>query len=134
MALAQRLYEGVELGEDGATGLITYMRTDSVRLSDDALTEAREYIKDRFGKEFLPEAPVVYKVAKQAQGAHEAIRPTSTKYDPETVRKQLIGPLLAKQKAGAEHHLSATATIDLDEKIRDAEDQLKLYTLIWNRF
>jgi DNA topoisomerase-1 len=132
MALAQRLYEGVELGEDGPTGLITYMRTDSVRLSDDAVTEARDYIKERFGKEFLPEAPVVYKVSKQAQGAHEAIRPTSTKYDPETVRKQLIGPLLEKQK-GADH-LSATATIDLDEKIRDAEDQLKLYTLIWNRF
>jgi DNA topoisomerase-1 len=132
MALAQRLYEGVELGEDGPTGLITYMRTDSVRLSDDALADAREYIESRFGKEFLPDAPVVYKVAKQAQGAHEAIRPTSTKYDPETVRKQLIGPLLEKQK-GAEH-LSATATIDLDEKIRDAEDQLKLYTLIWNRF
>ncbi len=127
MALAQRLYEGVELEGEGPTGLITYMRTDSVRLSDDAVTEAREYIKDRFGKEFLPAEPIVYKVAKQAQGAHEAIRPTSTKYDPESVKKLLIGPLLAKQAAGDK-------TIDTDEKVRDAEDQLKLYTLIWNRF
>ncbi len=131
MALAQRLYEGVELGEEGPTGLITYMRTDSVRLSDDAIADARDYIGSRYGKDFLPEAPVVYKVAKQAQGAHEAIRPTSTKYDPETVRKMLIGPLLEKQKVGDK---SATQSIDLDEKIRDAEDQLKLYTLIWNRF
>src|SRR6185295_17184930 len=71
MALAQRLYEGIDLGEEGPVGLITYMRTDSVRISDDALTEVREYIRGRFGEDFLPTEPVVYKVAKQAQGAHE---------------------------------------------------------------
>ncbi len=126
MALAQRLYEGVDMGEEGPVGLITYMRTDSVRISDDAVTDLREYIADRFGKTFLPDEPIVYKSNKQAQGAHEAIRPTTLKYDPDTVRKLVIEPIVALQKAG-------NRSIDLDEKLRDAEDQLKLYTLIWNR-
>jgi len=69
MALAQKLYEGVDLGEEGPVGLITYMRTDSVRISDDALTEVRAWIQGRFGDDFLPAEPVVFKVAKQAQGA-----------------------------------------------------------------
>ena len=77
MALAQRLYEGLELGDEGAVGLITYMRTDSTRLSDDAVTEARAYIAEQYGKEYLPDEPVVYKTKKAAQDAHEAIRPTS---------------------------------------------------------
>jgi DNA topoisomerase-1 len=127
MALAQRLYEGVDLGEEGPVGLITYMRTDSVRLADEAVAELRAYIEERFGKTFLPDEPNVYKSAKQAQGAHEAIRPTSTRFDPDTVRRLMVEPLAARVKAGEK-------SIDLMEKLRDAEDQLKLYTLIWNRF
>ncbi|MSP59368.1 MAG: type I DNA topoisomerase [Myxococcales bacterium] len=117
MALAQRLYEGLELGDEGPTGLITYMRTDSTRLSVDAVTEARAYIAERYGAESLPDEPVVYKTKKQAQDAHEAIRPTSMKYDPETVRKLLAA------SAGADA-----------EKAHDIEDQVRLYQLIWNRF
>jgi len=86
MGLSQRLYEGVEMGEEGPVGLITYMRTDSTRISDDAVTEARAFIGERYGARFLPAEPVVYKSKKGAQDAHEAIRPTSLKYDPETVR------------------------------------------------
>jgi DNA topoisomerase I len=117
MALAQRLYEGLELGAEGAVGLITYMRTDSTRLSDDAVGEARGYIAERYGKEFLPDEPVVYKTKKSAQDAHEAIRPTSMQYDPETVRR-----LLTEAAAGNQ------------EKLRDVEDHVRLYQLIWNRF
>jgi len=103
MMLAQRLYEGVEVGSE-TVGLITYMRTDSTRISEDAITEVRGYIGERFGKEFLPEAPNVYKSKKDAQDAHEAIRPTSTAHTPEMVEKYL------------------------------AEDEMKVYRLIWNRF
>jgi len=92
------------------------MRTDSVRLSDEAIGHVREHIGERYGAEFLPEEPVVYKVAKAAQGAHEAIRPTTLDYDPETVRRLLAGSKLAK------------------EDPRDLADHLALYTLIWNRF
>jgi DNA topoisomerase-1 len=116
MGLAQRLYEGVEMGEDGLVGLITYMRTDSTRISDDALTEVRAFIGGKYGATFLPAEPVVYKTKKGAQDAHEAIRPTSLKYDPETVRA-----LWADGKGGGR-----------DE--RESDDLLRLYTLIWNRF
>jgi len=116
MGLAQRLYEGVEVGEDGLVGLITYMRTDSTRLSDDAVAEARAFIGERYGTTFLPAEPVVYKTKKGAQDAHEAIRPTSLKYDPETLRK-----LWANGTGGGR-----------DE--RETDDLLKLYGLIWNRF
>jgi DNA topoisomerase-1 len=116
MGLAQRLYEGVEVGDDGLVGLITYMRTDSTRLSDDAVADARRFIGERFGVNFLPADPVAYKSKKGAQDAHEAIRPTGLKYDPETVRKAW-----ASGKGGGR-----------DE--RENEDLLKLYTLIWNRF
>ncbi len=76
MMVAQRLYEGVELGSEGTVGLITYMRTDSVRVSSDAVTEARSLIERDFGKPFMPEQPNVYKTkAQNAQEAHEAIRP-----------------------------------------------------------
>jgi DNA topoisomerase-1 len=108
MALAQRLYEGMEMGEEGPLGLITYMRTDSTRISDDALTEARDFIAQRYGKEYLPAEPVVYKTSKSAQDAHEAIRPTSMEMPPEKMA-QLI-------------------------KHDEAADLIKLYTLIWNRF
>jgi DNA topoisomerase-1 len=111
MALAQRLYEGLELGDEGPVGLITYMRTDSVRISDDALAEVRAFIGERYGADYLPDEPIVYKNTKSAQDAHEAIRPTSLVYDPERVRTLL-------EASGN----------------REAGDLLKLYTLIWNRF
>ncbi len=104
MRIAQRLYEGVELGEEGAVGLITYMRTDSTRLSNDALEAVRGYIANRYGADYVPEKPTVYRSKKSAQDAHEAIRPTSIDYDPERV-----APFLEKE-------------------------ELNLYTLIWNRF
>ena len=104
MSLAQQLYEGIELGEEGSVGLITYMRTDSPRVSDEAVQEARRYLTERFGAEYVPERPPVYKSAKAAQEAHEAIRPTSVLRDPASVARYLT------------------------------KDQLNLYTLIWNRF
>lgn len=104
MMLAQQLYEGVELGEEGLTGLITYMRTDSTRVSDDAVTELRGFIETKFGAQYLPAAANVWKSKKDAQDAHEAIRPTSALRTPEDV-----APFLA-------------------------EDQLKLYRLVWMRF
>jgi DNA topoisomerase-1 len=115
MGLAQRLYEGMELGEEGPVGLITYMRTDSTRLSDDAVRDVRGYITQRYGERFLPAEPNVFKTKKSAQDAHEAIRPTSVKYDPETVRN------LLKDGGGGRDP-------------RETEDLLKLYALIWNRF
>ncbi|MBK5258010.1 MAG: type I DNA topoisomerase [Thermoanaerobaculia bacterium] len=89
MQIAQKLYEGKELGgEFGLVGLISYMRTDSVRVSDDALVEVRQYIGARYGEDILPEKPNVYKVKKsaQAQDAHEAVRPTSTAFDPDKIQ------------------------------------------------
>jgi DNA topoisomerase I len=115
MGLAQRLYEGVELGDEGPTGLITYMRTDSTRLSEDAVKDVRAWIADRFGEASRPAEPNVFKSKKSAQDAHEAIRPTSTQYDPETVRR-----LLTETPAGRD--------------ARESEDLIRLYTLIWNRF
>jgi DNA topoisomerase-1 len=104
MMLAQRLYEGIEIGKEGAVGLITYMRTDSTRVSEDAVKDVRDYIAERYGKPFVPDAPNIYKSKKEAQDAHEAIRPTSMAFSPEVVEKYL------------------------------AEDEMKLYRLIWNRF
>src|SRR5271169_226568 len=104
MALAQRLYEGVELGEEGSVALITYMRTDSVQVSNDALDQVRELIPARFGSDYLPEKPNFYKSKKDAQGAHEAIRPTDVIRTPDDVRKYL------------------------------EDDVFKLYQLIWQRF
>lgn len=104
MAIAQNLYEGIELGDRGQVGLITYMRTDSFRLSNDALVSVRDYILKQFGKAYLPDKPNFYRSRKGAQEAHEAIRPTTTELDPDTVK-----PYLSK-------------------------DQFALYSLIWNRF
>src|SRR5271167_2670574 len=88
--LAQHLYEGVELGGDeGSVGLITYMRTDSTRVSNDALDEVRGLIKDRFGAAFVPASPNVYKGKKDAQDAHEAVRPSSARRTPEDVAQYL---------------------------------------------
>jgi len=104
MMIAQRLYEGVELGTEGAVGLITYMRTDSTRVSQDALTEARQFISDKYGAQYLPKDANIYKTKKDAQDAHEAIRPTSVLHTPDEVAKYL------------------------------QEDELKVYRLIWMRF
>src|SRR6266403_1762339 len=104
MRVAQRLYEGVELGAEGSVGLITYMRTDSTRIAGEALAAARDYIQGRYGAPYLPESPQVYRSKKDAQDAHEAIRPTAMDYEPERVASYLD------------------------------KDELALYTLIWNRF
>jgi DNA topoisomerase-1 len=105
MGLAQALYEGKTLGDEGSIGLITYMRTDSTNVAESAQKEARSYIADRFGPEFLPEEPPQYKTrSKNAQEAHEAIRPTSVRRTPESI-KEYLDPA-----------------------------ELKLYDLIWKRF
>ncbi len=98
MQIAQRLYEGVELGDQGAVGLITYMRTDSPRVADVALEAVRSYIGGRYGKDYIPERPNVYRSAKQAQEAHEAIRPTSVDRDPDSIAKFLEKDELALYK------------------------------------
>ena len=104
MRVAQKLYEGIELGSEGSVGLITYMRTDSVRIAKDALAEARTYIKDSYGADFLPSKPRSFKTSSRAQDAHEAIRPASIAYPPKKIESFLSG------------------------------DEFKLYQLIWNRF
>ncbi len=104
MALAQRLYEGIEMGEEGSVALITYMRTDSVQVSNDALEMVRSFIPERYGSAYLPEKPNFYKSKKDAQQAHEAVRPTEVSRTPEDVRKYL------------------------------EDDVFKLYQLIWQRF
>ena len=104
MGVAQRLYEGVDLGSEGTTGLITYMRTDSPRVSPEAVTGAREWIGKELGMKYLPETPNAYKGKKDAQDAHEAIRPTDAARTPESIQRYL------------------------------SDEQFKLYTLIWRRF
>jgi len=89
MMLAQRLYEGIALGKDGTVGLITYMRTDSNRLSDEAIDQIRPFITEKYGKEYLPGKPNVYKSKKSAQEAHEAIRPTDINFDPKSIKEYL---------------------------------------------
>jgi DNA topoisomerase I len=104
MMIAQRLYEGVELGDEGLVGLITYMRTDSTRVSGEAITEVRDYITSEYGAQYLPGSPNTYKEKKEAQAAHEAIRPTSAVRHPDQVKQYL------------------------------QEDEFKVYKLIWQRF
>lgn len=104
MMLAQQLYEGIELGRHGATGLITYMRTDSTRISELAQQEAKEFLTESFGESYVPAKPNIYVTGKKAQDAHEAIRPTSLQHTPESLEKYLN------------------------------KDQLRLYTLVWQRF
>ena len=89
MSIAQGLYEGVDLGDEGAEGLITYMRTDSVRIVPEAIAEAREYITGQYGKEYLPADAKVYTSQKSAQDAHEAIRPTNLNHPPEAIKSYL---------------------------------------------
>jgi len=104
MGLAQRLYEGVEMGPEGLVGLITYMRTDSVRVSESALNDVRDFIPKRYGDAYLPAKPNFYKGKKDAQDAHEAIRPSSVAITPDVAQKYL------------------------------SDDEIKLYRLIWTRF
>ena len=104
MKAAQELYEGIEVGEMGAVGLITYMRTDSLRISEEARTAATAFIQQRYGAEYLPDKPRFYKSKSNAQDAHEAIRPTMPDMSPEKVKAYL------------------------------SSDQFKLYRLIWERF
>ena len=104
MMVAQQLYEGIDLGRKGPVGLITYMRTDSVRISEQAQQEAKEYILENFGEKYYPAKANVYSVGKKAQDAHEAIRPTSAMMVPQQIEKYL------------------------------SKDQFKLYQLIWQRF
>src|ERR1051325_6036145 len=104
MMVAQKLYEGVELGDEGAVGLITYMRTDSTRVSDAALSEVRDYINGQYGGNYLPEKAVHYRSKKDAQDAHEAIRPTEVSRTPDSLARYL------------------------------KHEELKHYRLIWQRF
>jgi DNA topoisomerase-1 len=104
MLLAQRLYEGLEIGDEGSVGLITYMRTDSTRVAEGALSAVRDYILTTFGKDYLPPAPIHHKSKKGAQDAHEAIRPTDATRNPDSIKKYL------------------------------SPDEFKLYKLIWQRF
>ncbi|MBP3414520.1 MAG: type I DNA topoisomerase [Clostridia bacterium] len=104
MKIAQELYEGVEIADMGAVGLITYMRTDSIRISDEARAEGEEYIKQRWGANYLPDKPHKFKTRANAQDAHEAIRPTMPSLEPESIKSSL------------------------------SADQFKLYKLIWERF
>ena len=104
MKVAQQLYEGLPIGDEGNVGLITYMRTDSVRLSKESQAFARKYILEKYGSEFVPSMPNVYKAKKSAQEAHEAIRPALPLREPDSIKEFLTS------------------------------DQYKLYTLIWNRF
>jgi len=104
MGVAQRLYEGVDIGAEGTTGLITYMRTDSPRVAPEAVAAAREWIGKELGTKYLPGSPNVYKGKKEAQDAHEAIRPADPTRTPESLARYL------------------------------SDEQLKLYTLIWRRF
>ena len=104
MQLAQQLYEGVELGSEGSVGLITYMRTDSTRVSNDALDAVRRHIQSQYGKNYVPDKPNTFRSKKGTQDAHEAIRPTSLEYTPERVRRYL------------------------------RRDMFQLYSLIWDRF
>ena len=98
MRIAQRLYEGIELGDQGAIGLITYMRTDSVRVSDQALGAVRAYIEGKYGTNYLPEKGILYRSSKSAQDAHEAIRPTALERDPESLSGYLQKDELALYK------------------------------------
>ncbi|MDR0838700.1 MAG: type I DNA topoisomerase [Oscillospiraceae bacterium] len=104
MSIAQQLYEGVDIDGEGTTGLITYMRTDSLRLSDDALADAAQFIKSRYGAEYYPGSPTRYKTKAGAQDAHEAIRPSSVELTPDSVKPNLTN------------------------------EQYRLYKLIWSRF
>ena len=104
MSIAQQLYEGVDIEGEGTVGLITYMRTDSLRLSDEAVAAARSFAGARYGQDYLPAAPRQFKAKAGAQDAHEAIRPSNVELTPESIKKDLTS------------------------------EQFRLYKLIWSRF
>lgn len=104
MQVVQQLYEGIDLEGEGTQGIVSYIRTDSVRISDEALNALREYIPERFGSDYLPEKPNEYKGRKNAQDAHEAIRPTDVHRTPDSIKPSLT------------------------------KEQYNLYKLIYNRF
>lgn len=104
MSVAQKLYEGIDMGDQGTEGLITYMRTDSVRVAPEAISEARNFIQTVYGPDFIPESPKFYSTKKSAQDAHEAIRPTNLQHTPESIQKFLT------------------------------KEEFLLYQLIWRRF
>lgn len=104
MSIAQQLYEGIDVKKEGSVGLITYMRTDSVRVSEEAEKAASEYIENKYGKNYLPDTKKIYKTKENAQDAHEAIRPTGIDRNPDEIKESL------------------------------SNDQYKLYKLIWSRF
>lgn len=104
MSVAQQLYEGIDIKEKGAVGLVTYIRTDSTRISTDAQKEARDYIKSKYGEKYLPKSPRIYKNKNTSQDAHEAIRPTYVSFHPDTIKDSLT------------------------------KEQYKLYKLVWERF
>ena len=104
MMIAQMLYEGIEIPGHGHVGIITYMRTDSTRISEEMIKQVRPYIQSVYGEEYLPAKPNIYAKGKDSQDAHEAIRPTSLEFPPDALASVLT------------------------------RDQLRLYTLIWNRF
>ena len=89
MQVVQQLYEGIDLGKAGTVGLVTYIRTDSVRVSEEAIESVRAYIGDHFGSEYCPAEPNQYKGRKNAQDAHEAIRPTYMNHTPDSVKQHL---------------------------------------------
>ena len=103
MQVVQQLYEGIDIEGEGTQGIVTYIRTDSVRVSDEALSAIRAFIPDHFGKEYLPDTPNVFKGRKNAQDAHEAIRPTDIRRTPDSIKNSL------------------------------SKDQYHLYRLIYNR-
>lgn len=104
MTVAQKLYEGIDMGNEGTEGLITYMRTDSVRIAPEAISEVRNYIQKQYGAKYLPESPKYYSTKKNSQDAHEAIRPTNLQHPPEKIEKYL------------------------------SKEEFLLYSLIWKRF
>ncbi|NOZ02580.1 MAG: type I DNA topoisomerase [Deltaproteobacteria bacterium] len=145
MSVAQRLYEGMELGGRGRVGLITYMRTDSVRLSDEVLAAARSEIASRFGPQYVPPKPRIYKNKKQAQDAHEAIRPTTAELRPEEVKpflkddefrlyRLIYQRFLACQMAPAVD-VQTTVTVTADDAVFQASGSVEKFPgfrAIWN--
>ena len=141
MAVAQQLYEGLTVGREGSVGLITYMRTDSVQVAATAVQEARDYIRQRYGPDYLPAQPRSYRTrSKAAQEAHEAIRPTAVSRDPETLKPYLTpeqyrlygliwARLLASQMADA---LSDATTVDIDAACRPSADSKAAAGTIYN--
>src|SRR5438034_3372912 len=128
MAVAQQLYEGIDLGAEGAKGLITYMRTDSVRVAREAQAEAREWITARLGLDYVPDAPPAYRSRGSAQEAHEAIRPSEVRLEPRSVARFLTKDQLALYRRSEEHtselqsHSDIVCRLLLEKKNENSAD------------